>query len=178
VHLAGIAFTQSAASEICITNFMNRKDLVIAPAGEAFLLLVVGLAGWLTHQPLVFASLGPTAYELIETPHRRSAQPYSIFIGHLTGVAAGYLALAMTAAWTAPTSSLNGVPLLRVLAVVIATALTVFGTILLRASQPAAISTSMLIAMGIMSAPRDAIVIVASVSIMIAVGEPLRRFRL
>lgn len=157
---------------------MNRRDLVIAPAGEALLILVVGLAGWLTHQPLVFASLGPTAYELIETPHRRSAQPYNVFVGHLAGVAAGYLALAVTGAWTAPTSSLHGIPLIRVLTVVVATALTVFGTILVRAGQPAAISTSMLIAMGIMSAPRDAFVIMAGVTLMIAVGEPLRKIRL
>lgn len=157
---------------------MNRKDLAIAPAGEALLILIVGLAGWLSHQPLIFASLGPTAYELIETPHRRSAQPYSIFVGHLAGVAAGYLALAVTASWAAQPPSLNGVPLVRVLAVVVATALTVFVTMLLRASQPAAISTSMLITMGIMSAPRDAIVIMAGVILMIAVGEPLRRIRL
>lgn len=157
---------------------MSRRDLVIAPAGEALLILIAGLAGWLSHQPLIFASLGPTAYELIETPHRRSAQPYSIFVGHLTGVVAGYLALAATGLWTAQGSPLDGIPLMQVIAVVLATALTVFGTILLRASQPAAIATSMLIALGMMSAPRDAIAIMASVTLIIGVGEPLRRIRL
>ncbi|MGC2639525.1 MAG: hypothetical protein WA294_20245, partial [Acidobacteriaceae bacterium] len=65
---------------------MKKRELVIAPAGEALLILLAGLAGWAAHQPMIFASLGPTAYELIETPHRRSAEPYSIVVGHAVGV--------------------------------------------------------------------------------------------
>src|SRR5579872_2819663 len=34
---------------------MHKRDLLVAPTGEAFLLLLAALAGWLAHQPLIFA---------------------------------------------------------------------------------------------------------------------------
>lgn len=160
------------------TGHIQRRDFLIAPLGEAALILIVGLAGYLAHQPFIFASLGPTAYELIETPHRRSARPYSIFVGHLVGVGFGYLAILLTGAWHAPAATAGTVPLIRVWAAGLAAALTVLGTLLLRAGQPAAIATTLLIALGMMQRPRDAAIIMASVALMILVGEPLRNWRL
>lgn len=158
---------------------MSRKrDLLIAPLGEAFLLLLAALAGWLCRQPLIFASLGPTAYELIETPHRRSARPYCIVVGHLIGVGSAFLALLVTRAWYVPVVSSKGVPADRIWAVVLAAALTVFLTLLLKASQPAAIATGLLIATGILQRPIDAAVIMGAVVLMTLIGEPLRRLRL
>ena len=157
---------------------MNRRDLLIAPAGEAFLILIAALAGWLLRQPLLFASLGPTAYELIETPHHKSARPWNIFAGHLSGIGAAWLALLLLHGWHAPPVSAAGIPLLRVWTATVAAALTVLVTLLLRASQPAAIATSLLIATGLMQTPRDAAVMVAAVVLLIVFGEPLRRWRL
>jgi hypothetical protein len=156
----------------------REKDLLIAPAGEALLLLIAALVGWLTHQPLIFASLGPTAYEQIETPHRRSARPYSIFTGHLVAVASGYLALVVTHAWSVPPVSASGVPLDRIWAVLFSAALTVVLTLLLHASQPAALSTTLLVSTGILQQPIDAGIIMGAVILMLLVGEPLRRLRL
>jgi hypothetical protein len=157
---------------------MNRRDLLIAPIGEAFLILIAALAGWFIRQPLIFASLGPTAYELIETPHRRSARPWNIFVGHLTGIGAAWLALLLTHAWKTPAVSAAGVPAVRIGTATLAAALTVLVTLLLRASQPAAIATALLIALGLMQTPRESAVIQAAVVLMIVIGEPLRRWRL
>lgn len=157
---------------------MERRDLLIAPAGEAALILIAGLAGYLARQPLIFASLGPTAYELIETPHRRSARPYSIFVGHLVGVGVAFLAIHLTGAWRLPAVTSGEVLLTRIWTSVLAAGLTVLGTLLLRASQPAAIATSLLISTGIMQQPRDAAIIMGAVILMIAAGEPLRNLRL
>lgn len=157
---------------------MPKKDLLLAPAGEAFLILIAGIVGWVAHQPLVFASLGPTAYELIETPERRSAQPYSVFVGHLVGVAAGFAALFIADSWHTPPISGAGVPLHRVWAAMTAAGLTVLLNLLLRAAQPAAVSTTLLVSLGIMQSPKDAGVLMGGVIIMIVVGEPLRHLRL
>lgn len=157
---------------------MQRKDLLIAPLCEAGLLLVVGVAGWLSRQPLIFTSLGPTAYELVETPRRRSAQPYSILVGHLIAVGAGFLAVWVTGAWNAPIVSSAGITRPRLWAVILAAALTVFLTLLVRASQPAALSTTLLIALGSMQKPNDAAVIMGAVVLMVLLGEPLRSWRL
>ncbi|HTX41819.1 MAG TPA: HPP family protein [Acidobacteriaceae bacterium] len=157
---------------------MQRRDLIIAPAGEAALILVAAAVGWATRQPLIFASLGPTAYELIETPERRSAQPYCVFVGHLVGVGAGFLAVWATGAWSVAPVSAAGVPAARVWSATLAAALTVLGTLLLRASQPAATSTTLLVALGLLQSPRDAGLLMAGVVLMTILGEPLRRLRL
>lgn len=52
---------------------MLRKEIFIAPGLEAALIMIVALAGWISHNPLVFASLGTTSFEIIETPERPSA---------------------------------------------------------------------------------------------------------
>jgi hypothetical protein len=68
----------------------NRGDLLWATLGEGGLVLAVAAIGLATNQPLIFASLGPTAYELVEQPRLPSARPYNIIVGHLIGLGAGF----------------------------------------------------------------------------------------
>lgn len=156
---------------------MFRKDLFLAPALEGVLILVAALAGWACHQPLVFASLGPTAYELVETPKRATARPYNILAGNAIALVSAFAALMLTHAWAVPSVSASGVPLPRVWATMLAAAFTVFGTLLARATQPAAVSTSLLIASGVLQTWHDAAMIMLGVGIMVMLGEPLRRWR-
>ncbi len=157
---------------------MSRKDLLIAPLCEAALLFIVALAGWLTHKPLIFASLGPTAYELIETPERQTARPYNVIVGHLIGVVAGFLGIYLTNAWNAPTISSGTVSPQRIGSSIIAAGLTVFLTLLLKASQPAAVATTLLIALGVLQRGQDAFIIMGSVILLFIPGEFLRKWRL
>lgn len=156
---------------------MPRKDLLVAPALEGALVFVVALAGWITHQPLMFASLGPTAYELVETPERQSARPYNILVGHLVAVVGAFVALALSHAWAVPAVSSSGVPLLRVWAAMLAATFTVFVTLLLKATQPAALSTTLLISLGVMQTWKDGAIIMIAVVLMTLIGEPVRRLR-
>ena len=156
----------------------RSRDLVIAPLCEAALLIVAGLAAWVSHRPLLFASLGPTIYELVEQPHRESARPYNLIVGHLVGVLAGFAGLAVSHAWTWPAvTGITDVALARVWAAGLAGLLTVFGTTLLQAMQPAAISTSLVIALGSMQQWQDGPIIMVSILLMTALGEPVRRWR-
>lgn len=157
----------------------NKTDLLIAPIGEGALILVVAAAGWIIHAPLVFTSLGPTAYELIEKPNAKSARTYNIIAGHFVALAAGYLALWLLHAWSSPkVASAGFVAGPRIWAAVIAVTVTTLVTLAIRASQPASLSTALLVALGSMQTAKDAVAIVAAVLIMAAVGEPLRRLRL
>src|SRR5262249_49766868 len=63
----------------------NRADLVWATLGEGGLVLALATIGWATNQPLIFASLGPKAYELAEQPQMPSARPYKVIVGCLLG---------------------------------------------------------------------------------------------
>ncbi len=142
------------------------------------LLLAAALIGWILHQPFVFASLGPTAYELVETPHRRSAQPYSVLVGQAVAVACGFAALWIADAWHTPPVSSAGIPFHRIWAGVAAVALTVLINLLAHASQPAALSTALLISLGIMQSPPDAAILMGGVVLMVLIGEPIRLWRL
>lgn len=157
---------------------MSKKDLLIAPLGEAVLILAVSIIGWASHQPLIFASLGPTAYELIETPKRPSACTYNVLVGHLIAVLAGFAAIFLTRAWSVPSVSIHAVPLPRVWASVTAVLLTAFFTLLLRATQPAALSTTLLISLGVMQTAQDGLMLMAGVVLITLIGEPIRVLRL
>jgi CBS-domain-containing membrane protein len=87
----------------------NRADLVWAILGEGGLVLALAAIGWATKQPLIFASLGPTAYELTEQPQMPSARPYNIIVGHLIGLGAGFLAIYLLNAWAAPNVLATGI---------------------------------------------------------------------
>lgn len=157
---------------------MSRRDLFIAPFFEALLLLIAAAIAWATHKPLIFASLGPTAYELVETPERKSARPYNVVVGHLVGVLAGFLALWVTNAWGSPGLSSGTLGWPRIGAVVVAAGVTVAVTLLIRATQPAALSTTLLIVLGAMQKWQDGFLIMGGVLIMLICGEPVRLWRL
>ena len=156
---------------------MSRKDLLIAPLCEGGLILLVSLVAWFSHKPIIFASLGPTAYELIEQPHRSSARPYNVIVGHLVAVLAGLTALYITHAWTVPAVSVSSVPLLRVWAAALAASLTVFATLATRATQPAALSTTLVVSLGAMQRWQDGALIMLAILLMAGIGEPLRLWR-
>ena len=48
---------------------------------------------------------------------------------------------------------------------------------LARATQPAALSTTLLVSLGRFQQPKDAAVIMAAITLMVAFGEPLRMWR-
>lgn len=155
-----------------------RKDTFIAAAYEAGLLLLAALLSYFLHAPLIFASLGPTIFEMVEMPTQPSARPYNVLVGHAIGILAGVVALGATHAFAAPALSIHGVPLVRVFSVVIAGFLTVVGTLLLKATQPAALSTTLLVALGTMQTWPAILGIACGVLLIVAVGEPIRRSRL
>ena len=157
----------------------RTEDLLWATLGEGGLVLALAAIGWATRQPLIFASLGPTAYELVEQPHVRSARVYNIIVGHLVGLGAGFLALYLLNAWAEPNVISSGiVSTKRLWAGALAASVTTFVTLILKAGQPAALATTLLISLGSMQTRRDAIAIIVGVLIMTAIGEPVRRFGL
>jgi hypothetical protein len=158
---------------------VRKNELLWGSLGEGGLILAVAAIAWVVKQPLIFASLGPTAYELIEQPQLRSARTYNVIVGHLLGVACGFLALYLLRAWSEPNVLSTGIVSPgRLWAVTIAASLTVFSTLIARAAQPAALATTLLIALGAMQTLRDAIAIAIGVVIVTALGQPLRHLRL
>jgi hypothetical protein len=155
---------------------MKSKKILFGVLGEGGLLLVIGAIGWAAHMPLLFASLGPTAYELVEKPHAPSAKAYNIIVGHFVALGAGFFALWVLEAWNAPkVVSADFVSSPRLWAAVLAAAITIVITLLLNASQPAALATSLIVSLGSLQRGRDAIAIIIGVLILTVIGVPIRR---
>ncbi len=56
---------------------------------------IMSAAAALTRQPLIFPSLGPTAFLLFYTPTAPAASPRNTICGHAIGASAGYLSLVL-----------------------------------------------------------------------------------
>ena len=143
------------------------------------MVLVVGALGGAVRQPLIFASLGPTIYELVEQPQLRSARTYNVIVGHLIALGSSFFALWILHAWAAPKVLSTGlITPARLWAAVIASALTTVLALGLHANQPAALSTTLLVSLGSMQTGRDAGAIIAAIFLVALLGQPVRRIRL
>ena len=156
----------------------RRWEWLIAPVCEAALILAAGLVAWLCRSPMLFASLGPTAYELVETPGRPSARGYNVIVGHGCGIASGLAALLVLGQWSARVSPSGEVTLPRVLVAALAALLTVLFTLLVKARQPAAAASSLVVALGAGPHLWHAGFMMAAIILLRSVAEPLRRWRL
>lgn len=156
---------------------MTRKmELFLVPLTEAGLLLAIGGVGLALKLPLIFTSLGPTAYEQVEKPGYRSARPYNIIVGHVTALLCGFIALYFARGFNDPLPASAGyLTAARVLSSIIGCMLTALINLILYASQPAAFSTALLVTVGGYQSQRDAFTIVLAVVLLAAAGEPLRR---
>jgi hypothetical protein len=156
----------------------KKKELLIAPAAEGALILVLAAIGWATRTPLIFASLGPTAYEMIEQPTQKSARPYNVIAGHFVALGAGFFALWVLNAWSSPKVAASGfVAGPRLWAALLAVVLAALVTLLINATQPASMATALLVSLGSMQTARDALWIAVAVLIITAIAEPVRRQR-
>ena len=158
---------------------MRKFDLVWVPLMEGGLILLMGCISLAIGLPLLFASLGPTAYEQIEKAKLPSSRFYNVVVGHWIAIGSGFAAVAILHAWSAPNPlTANHFVPVRVATCGIAVALTGFFTLLAKAGQPAAYATALLIALGSMQRASDACAIGLAVLILGAIGEPIRRMRL
>ena len=154
----------------------RRVELALVPLAEGALVLALGGIGIGLKLPLLFTSLGPTAYEQIEKPETRSAKPYNILVGHYVALVSGIVGLFAFHAFHDPvTASAGYLTGSRIFASVLACVLTAFSNLLLRAGQPAAFSTALLVTLGSYESPRDVLAIVLAVLFLTVLGEPLRR---
>jgi HPP family len=157
----------------------KRRHNLYWSFAEASIVLVISAVAWATSQPLIFASLGPTAYEVIEQPQMKSARIYNVIVGHLVGLGCGFLGLWILNAWSTPKLLPAGHLMWnRMWAIALAASFTTVINLLLNSSQPAALSTTLLVALGEMQTFRDAVAIVSGVFLIAMIGEPLRRARL
>jgi hypothetical protein len=161
------------------SDLASIPDPIWGPIVAGALLLGVGAVGLLVGKPWLLPSLGPTAVLLAVSAAHPSARPWNIFVGHLGGLVAGFVAVFLLGAQDAPVVLTDGqlVPA-RVLAAAIAVALTVLIGDLLRAPHPPAAATALLVALGSIATLDKALWIVAGAALIAILGEGVRLVRL
>lgn len=152
-------------------------EWLVALLMSGLLIAAAGLAAWLTRQPLLFPSLGPTVYLQVESPQTRRASPRNTVIGHLVAIAVGWAALATFGLTTTAPATQIGVTPARVGAVVVALALTAALTVATRTSHPPAAATTLLVAMGTFRTGRDLVMLAAGVVLLTIVAFAANRAR-
>jgi CBS-domain-containing membrane protein len=127
---------------------------------------LMALAAVITGAPFVFPSLGPTAFLFFYTPLAATAAPRNAFIGHLIGVAAGYVALLLFGLTDAGPAVAVGVTLPRVLAAALSLGLTSGLMVLFRSPHPPAGATTLIISLGILTEPWQLAVLMLAVVLL------------
>ncbi|MFB6193497.1 MAG: HPP family protein [Halobaculum sp.] len=132
------------------------------------LLFVAGLLAVVSGEPFVFPSLGPSAYLLAV---RSDGSARRVVGGHAVGVAAGAVAYGSLAAGVAVTDAFQPFDpaVVRLAAAsVVAVAATTAGMLLTETRHAPACATTLIVSLGLLSAPRDLVVILLSVGVLYA----------
>jgi CBS-domain-containing membrane protein len=130
-------------------------------------LAYLSLLAYLTHFPLLFPSLGPTALLFFQTPKAESAKPRNAMLGHAIAIICGFLALLATGLASHPSVITEGVSAARILAASLALALTGAVLVLSRVAHPPAGATTLIIALGFITQPFHLLIIEAAVGLLV-----------
>jgi CBS domain-containing membrane protein len=127
---------------------------------------LLGLLALLTGSPFVFPSLGPTAYLFFFSPLAEVSSPRNTILGHAIGLICGYAAFALVVASSPPFGMIPGVHGPRLLGAALSLSATGALMALLRVSHPPAGATTLIVSLGIISQPRELIIIEAAVILL------------
>ena len=161
------ALTERHSSTVVLALFAFVNGL-IAIGAMAFVAFVTG-------EPFVFPSLGPTAFLLFYTPLLPASSPRNTLGGHLIGAAAGYLALVvfgLTDDLPALATSVTGA---RVGAAALSLGLTSGAMVLARVPHPPAGATTLIVSLGILREPEQLAVLMVAVALLVAQGFVINR---
>lgn len=160
--------------EIAANTRRATPKVVSILAAAASVGAMAALAAY-TDEPLVFPSLGPSAWLLFFSPDAPSSAPRRVFLGHGAGLAAGQLALWITGLAGAPGALVTGVDGARVAAVVLALAGAAAMADRLDAVHPPAAATTLIVALGMLQGPRTLAAMAIAIVLFTAIAVGMRR---
>jgi CBS-domain-containing membrane protein len=127
---------------------------------------LLGLLALLTGSPFVFPSLGPTAYLFFFSPLAEVSSPRNAILGHAIGLICGYAAFALALASSPPFGINPGVHGPRLLAAALSLSATGAFMALLRINHPPAGATTLIVSLGIISQPKELVIIELAVILL------------
>jgi len=116
-------------------------------------IVLMALGAYAAGAPLVFPSLGPTAFLLFYLPRLPMAAPRNVLGGHLIGLLAGFASLSAFGLLNHPAALVAGVTLARVGSAAVSLGSTAGLMVWLRVPHPPAAATTLLVSLGIVLRP-------------------------
>lgn len=176
--MAAIVF--GLARRARVPSLTQRHDSTVVLGLFAFVngLIAIGamaLVAFVTDEPFVFPSLGPTAFLLFYTPMLPAASPRNTVFGHLIGAAAGYLALVAFGLTDAEPALSAGVSGARVGAAALSLGLTSGAMVWARVPHPPAGATTLIISLGLLREPEQLVVLMLAVVLLVLQGFVINR---
>ncbi|MEX2194573.1 MAG: HPP family protein [Thermoleophilaceae bacterium] len=153
----------------------NRGNAVYTFIGSLLAMAVAGLAAWGFEEPLLFPSLGATAFLIFETPTAEVGTPRNTVIGHGVGIACAVLSLALFGLLGDPSAFDEGVTFARALAVALSVALTGGVLRLVRAAHPPAGATTIIVSSGLLADGGQVLAVAVGVLLVTLAGWLLNR---
>ena len=129
---------------------------------------LLALLALVTGSPFVFPSLGPTAYLFFFSPLMEASSPRNTILGHALGLICGYAAFGLTMTSSPPFAMQAGVHGPRVLAAALSLSATGALMALFRVSHPPAGATTLIVSLGIISQPKELVIIEVAVFLLTA----------
>ena len=136
---------------------------------------VMALVAFITGEPFVFPSLGPTAFLLFYTPLQPASSPRNTLGGHAIGAAAGYLALVVFGLTDAAPALATEVTGARVGAAALSLGLTSGAMVWARVPHPPAGATTLIVSLGILREPEQLAVLMVAVVLLVVQGFAINR---
>ena len=162
--------------EWLLQHFPTRVVWAIYVCINGFITIgLLALLALLTGSPFVFPSLGPTAYLFFFSPLAEASSPRNTILGHAIGLICGYGAFALTVASSPPFGLHTGVHGPRVLAAALSLSATGALMALFRVSHPPAGATTLIVSLGIISRPRELVIIEVAVILLTAQALAINR---
>lgn len=159
----------------------GRRNRPLRPSGmfamvNGFLsIALMSLAALVTGQPLVFPSLGPTAFLLFSTPRQAVASPRNTLCGHFIGIVTGYLSLVVFGLQNAGPALQEGVTVGRVGAAALSLGLCAGLMVWLRVPHPPAGSTTLIVSLGALTTPEQMAMLMLAVLLLLVQGWSINR---
>lgn len=136
---------------------------------------VLAVLALVSRNPFVFPSLGPTAYLLFFSPLAKTSSPRNTIFGHAIGLICGYAAFVITGAGALPFGVHEGIFWPRILAAALSLSATGAFMVLLDVSHPPAGATTLIVSLGIISIPRELLIIEVAVFLLVAQALVINR---
>lgn len=144
----------------------NRGNAIYTAIGSLLTIGLSGLLAWVLDEPLVFPSLGATAFLFFETPMAEVASIRNTIIGHAVGAGVAFVWLTVFGLVGDPSALTAGFDAGRMACVALSLSFTGGILRLLRAAHPPAGATTVIVSIGLLTTWDELLVLIAGVAIL------------